>query len=83
MLLKGIRILDLSRVLAGPFATMTLADMGAEVIKIENPVGGDETRTWGPPFVGTETAIFFLLIEIRRVWHSTSSMKKEWSLLEN
>ena len=57
-MLKGIRILDLSRVLAGPFASMILADMGAEVIKIENPNGGDETRTWGPPFVGKETAYF-------------------------
>jgi crotonobetainyl-CoA:carnitine CoA-transferase CaiB-like acyl-CoA transferase len=49
--LAGIHVLDLSRVLAGPFATMALADLGAEVVKVEPP-GGDETRTWGPPFWG-------------------------------
>ncbi|HWW19955.1 MAG TPA: CaiB/BaiF CoA-transferase family protein [Steroidobacteraceae bacterium] len=47
--LAGIRVLDLSRILAGPWCTMTLADLGAEVWKIENPVGGDDTRHWMPP----------------------------------
>ncbi|XP_062971180.1 succinate--hydroxymethylglutarate CoA-transferase [Cynocephalus volans] len=56
--LKGVKILDLSRVLAGPFATMNLGDLGAEVIKVERPGAGDDTRTWGPPFVGTESTYF-------------------------
>jgi len=49
--LDGIKVLDLSRILAGPWCTMTLADLGAEVWKIENPDGGDDTRTWMPPSV--------------------------------
>jgi crotonobetainyl-CoA:carnitine CoA-transferase CaiB-like acyl-CoA transferase len=49
--LAGIKILDLSRVLAGPWATQTLADLGADVVKIERLAGGDETRAWGPPYL--------------------------------
>jgi formyl-CoA transferase/CoA:oxalate CoA-transferase len=56
--LAGIRVLDLSRVLAGPFATMMLGDLGAEIIKVEMPGTGDDTRQWGPPFVEGESAYF-------------------------
>ncbi len=59
--LEGVRVLDLSRVLAGPYCTMTLADMGADVIKVEHPTTGDETRTWGPPFAG-EFSSYFLSV---------------------
>lgn len=56
--LAGVRVLDLSRVLSGPFATMGLADLGADVIKVEDPDRGDDTRHWGPPFQGDEAAYF-------------------------
>ncbi len=56
--LEGVRVLDLSRVLAGPYATMVLADLGADVLKVEHPERGDDTRHWGPPFAGGESAYF-------------------------
>jgi crotonobetainyl-CoA:carnitine CoA-transferase CaiB-like acyl-CoA transferase len=56
--LEGVRVLDLSRVLAGPYATMVLGDLGADVLKIEHPERGDDTRHWGPPFAGGESAYF-------------------------
>ena len=56
--LDGITILDLSRVLSGPYCTMLAADMGARVIKIEHPDRGDDTRAWGPPFVHGESAYY-------------------------
>jgi len=56
--LDGVRVLDLSRVLAGPYATMVLGDLGADVLKVEHPERGDDTRHWGPPFSGGESAYF-------------------------
>src|SRR5258708_26694539 len=57
--LAGIRVLDLTRILAGTLCTRMLGDMGAEVIKVEPPDKGDDTRNWGPPFIASE-AVYFL-----------------------
>jgi crotonobetainyl-CoA:carnitine CoA-transferase CaiB-like acyl-CoA transferase len=64
--LAGIRVVDLSRVLAGPYATMALADLGADVVKVEHPKGGDETRSWGPPYAGGEAAYFLSVNRSKR-----------------
>ncbi|HUU35394.1 MAG TPA: CoA transferase [Vicinamibacterales bacterium] len=56
--LSGITVLDFTRVLSGPYCTMALADLGARVIKLEHPGRGDDTRRWGPPFLGDESAYF-------------------------
>jgi crotonobetainyl-CoA:carnitine CoA-transferase CaiB-like acyl-CoA transferase len=58
MFLDGIRVVELAEALAGPYCAMMLGDLGADVIKIERPGGGDQSRGWGPPFVGTESAYF-------------------------
>jgi crotonobetainyl-CoA:carnitine CoA-transferase CaiB-like acyl-CoA transferase len=61
-MLTGVRILDLSRVLAGPLCTMMLGDLGASVLKVERPDGGDETRGWGPPFDATGESAYYLSV---------------------
>jgi crotonobetainyl-CoA:carnitine CoA-transferase CaiB-like acyl-CoA transferase len=64
--LAGVRVADLSRVLAGPYCTMVLADLGADVVKVERPQGGDETRSWGPPFAGGEAAYYLSVNRSKR-----------------
>jgi crotonobetainyl-CoA:carnitine CoA-transferase CaiB-like acyl-CoA transferase len=64
--LAGLRVLDLSRILSGPFATMIFADLGAEVIKLENPGGGDDTREWAPPYQGDQSAYFLSINRNKR-----------------
>jgi crotonobetainyl-CoA:carnitine CoA-transferase CaiB-like acyl-CoA transferase len=64
--LEGVRVLDLSRVLAGPYATMMLADLGADVLKIEHPERGDDTRHWGPPFAGGEAGESAYFVSVNR-----------------
>ncbi len=73
--LDGIRVLDLSRIVVGPYCTMILGDMGADVIKVELPEIGDETRMWGPPFAGGESAYFISLNRNKR--SLTLNIKKE------
>jgi crotonobetainyl-CoA:carnitine CoA-transferase CaiB-like acyl-CoA transferase len=64
--LTGVRVADFSRVLAGPLATMVLADLGADVVKVERPETGDDTRGWGPPFVRDDAAYFLSLNRNKR-----------------
>jgi formyl-CoA transferase len=64
--LDGVRILDLTRVVAGPYCSMFLGDLGADVVKVEQPGAGDDTRGWGPPFVGGESAYFLSINRNKR-----------------
>ncbi len=64
--LRGIRVADFTRILAGPLCTMLLADLGADVIKVERPGEGDDTRQWGPPFLGDDAAYFLSLNRNKR-----------------
>ena len=64
--LEGILVADFSRVLAGPFATMLLGDLGADVVKVERPVGGDDTRAWGPPWRGEDSTYFLTINRNKR-----------------
>jgi formyl-CoA transferase len=64
--LEGVRVLDLSRVLAGPYCTMLLGDLGADVIKVEQPGIGDDTRRWGPPWAGGESAYYLCVNRNKR-----------------
>jgi crotonobetainyl-CoA:carnitine CoA-transferase CaiB-like acyl-CoA transferase len=64
--LAGVRVLDLTRVLAGPYCTMVLGDLGADVVKVEAPQRGDDTRQWGPPWVGGESAYYLCVNRNKR-----------------
>jgi crotonobetainyl-CoA:carnitine CoA-transferase CaiB-like acyl-CoA transferase len=64
--LRGLRVLDFSRILAGPLCTQVLGDLGADVVKVERPGEGDDTRQWGPPFVGDDAAYFLSLNRNKR-----------------
>ena len=64
--LDGIKVLDLSRVLAGPYCSMLLGDMGADVVKVERPGQGDDTRAYGPPFLNGESVYFMSINRDKR-----------------
>ena len=86
MPLSGLRVIDLTRILAGPFATMMLGDMGAEVLKIERPGSGDDARNWGPPFIDGISTYFLSVNRNKR--SVTLDLKSEvgksvlWELIE-
>src|SRR5215213_4885584 len=66
-LLDGLRVLDLTRVLAGPLCTMMLGDLGADIIKVERPGAGDDTRGWGPPFDERGESAYYLSVNRNKV----------------
>jgi formyl-CoA transferase/CoA:oxalate CoA-transferase len=85
--LEGIRVVDLTRVMTGPFCTMMLGDLGADVIKIELPGTGDDTRAWGPPFIDGESAYFLSVNRNKRslALDLKSELGREalWRLIES
>jgi formyl-CoA transferase len=78
-LLSGVRVLDLSRVLAGPYCTMMLGDLGADIIKVEAPGSGDDTRQWGPPFAPGGESAYYLCVN-RNKRSLTLNLKSEQGL---
>lgn len=74
--LQNVRVLDLTRIVAGPYCTMILADLGAEVIKIERPFSGDESRKWGPPFLTNSTDSVYFLASNRNKKSVSIDMKR-------
>jgi crotonobetainyl-CoA:carnitine CoA-transferase CaiB-like acyl-CoA transferase len=85
--LEGIRVVDLTRVMTGPYCTMMLGDMGADVVKVEMPGTGDDTRAWGPPFVGTESTYYLSVNRNKRsvVLDLKSELGREalWRLIDS
>jgi crotonobetainyl-CoA:carnitine CoA-transferase CaiB-like acyl-CoA transferase len=73
--LTGVKVLDLTRVLAGPLCTMLLGDLGADVIKIERPDSGDDSRTWGPPFDASGESAYFLSVN-RNKWSVAADLDR-------
>ena len=65
-LLRGVRVIDFTQALSGPYGTLLLADLGADVIKVESPRRGDDARHWGPPFVGDDAAYFMSINRNKR-----------------
>jgi crotonobetainyl-CoA:carnitine CoA-transferase CaiB-like acyl-CoA transferase len=80
--LSGVRVIDLSRVLAGPLCTQTLGDLGAEVIKVERPGEGDDTRNWGPPYAGPLSAYYLGVNRNKRSVTLDLSREEGWNVLD-
>jgi formyl-CoA transferase len=74
-LLRRVRVIDFTQALSGPYCTLMLGDLGADVIKVENPVGGDDARRWGPPFLGEDAAYFLSVNRNKR--SATLDLKSE------
>ena len=75
---SGVLVADFGRVLAAPYATMLLADLGADVVKIEQPGAGDETRAWGPPFADGQATYFLSVNRNKRSFAADLREEAEW-----